>query len=132
MSCNGLLSGKPNNVQISVLDSKYRERISDLMMRFLISILLLITVGCVSPQLSPSGRLVRTMKSDPPSECTEIAQLKGTGGYDDVIGAQNDLRNKAAAAGANCVRLESVSAPINTFWPSSVTGTAFECPLVSP
>lgn len=81
-------------------------------------------VGC-STALTDSGKRVQLMKSDPPSECTEVGGVDGRSGSEDT--AKNDMRNKAAELGANYVRYESTGYP-NFGWGRTVNGTAYKCP----
>jgi hypothetical protein len=101
----------------------------------LISILLLTAglagCGAGAAQLSAAGKTVKAVKSDPAAECEELGFVKGdqtgygcSGGME---AAQADLRNKAAAMGANFVRMDVATmqegGPV-----CEVTGTAFKCP----
>jgi len=61
------------------------------------------------------------MKADPPPACVERGSVMEAIWWGDVEGARRKLREKAAAMGANYVRLEL---------PSS--GTAFYCPPATP
>jgi hypothetical protein len=68
------------------------------------------------PPVSPNA--IALMKADPPPSCVERGTVMEAIWFGDVEGARNKLRQKAAAMGANYVRLEL---------PSS--GTAYYCPL---
>jgi hypothetical protein len=91
----------------------------------------MILVGCATAlpgysavALTPAGRNVQLMKADPPPGCAEVGPVRGEG--DGAEFSKNDARNKAAEAGANYVRMESVTA--HAGW---LTGTAYRCPNAS-
>lgn len=76
--------------------------------------------------LSAKGRNVRLMKSDPPLECREIgpvsASVFGSMSLENTEEAKVVARNKAAAQGADYLRIDSMR--IN-----AIAGTAFHCGL---
>ena len=72
--------------------------------------------NCVS--LTPGGKLVRTGKSDPPRECSEIGPASEAGIYKDAIVR---LRNTAAEQGGNYVRLDVARQ-------AQMDGTIYKCP----
>ncbi len=93
-----------------------------------LGILLLAGVGaCASSETRPDPRpeepvpQVALMKADPPPACVERGSIMEAIWWGDVEGARRTLRRKAAAMGANYVRLEL---------PSS--GTAYYCPPGAP
>jgi len=91
-------------------------------MRSLI-LLTLISSGC-AVALTDAGSRVQVMKSDPPAVCREKGSVSGHAGVATPSAstwARNDLRNQAANAGANYVRLESISG-------RGEQGTAYLCP----
>ncbi len=82
--------------------------------------------GCVMngapsapPPLSPAAQSVQVLKSDPPRSCRDLGPLEavhgsGCGGFGSqgtYEGAYNELRNMAAARGANYVRMDSQFGP---------------------
>ncbi len=97
---------------------------------FAASILFLAFAGC-AVALSEAGSTVKLMKSDPPSECQELGEVRGrataSGGALDPAAtleqSKNALRNKAAEMGANYVRWEAGDSVGGV-----VTGTAYRCP----
>jgi hypothetical protein len=72
--------------------------------------------GCAPIALTSQGRSVQLMKADPPTGCKEVGSVSGET-TEASEGAKNDMRNKAAAIGANYVRIETHH-----------TGTAYACP----
>jgi hypothetical protein len=86
-----------------------------------------------SVQLTAAGQNVRLVQTDAPAGCKELGTVTGAGmsAYDNERAdrAKNDLRNSAAALGANYVRLEGLTVePPN----ANATGTAYACPVVAP
>lgn len=80
--------------------------------------------GCAGSfyQLSPEGAQVRMTREDPPTECTDLGAVESGGyGTNTVERSQNQLRNEAAALGANVVRVETQNG-------LRLGGTAFRCP----
>ena len=87
-------------------------------------------LGCAASPvtLSDGGRDVRLATGDPTPGCEEIGNVEGDGrelwtGYGTMDSAKNDLRNRAAAMGANFVRMEIVQGH-----GYRVSGTAYRCP----
>ena len=82
--------------------------------------------GCGATVLTDAGRSVQLMKADPSTGCKELGSVSGeatgAGAHMDES-AKNEMRNKAAAMGANYVRLETASHDGTT-----LTGTAYACP----
>ncbi|WP_394840139.1 DUF4156 domain-containing protein [Pendulispora rubella] len=97
-------------------------------------------VACASTSLSGEGARVTVVRSAPPPNCTEVAQLVGHGGgsfggrgisNDKLIEyAQNDLRNKAAERGANYVQQDppTLGQHEGTTSTATISGTAYRCP----
>ncbi|WP_394850834.1 DUF4156 domain-containing protein [Pendulispora brunnea] len=100
--------------------------------------------ACASTALSPQGARVTVARSAPPPNCTEVAQLVGHGGgsligsniSNDVLieYAQNDLRNKAAARGANYVQQDppTLGQHEGTTTTATISATAYRCPTAEP
>lgn len=86
--------------------------------------LFIMLTACASATLSPAGKNVRLIKSDPPENCQEIGQKTAMSGMG-LIGAQNMLRNWAAEQGATHLRMD---AGVETNTGTQLTGSAFKCP----
>jgi hypothetical protein len=96
-------------------------------------------LACSTPALSPAAAHVAVTRNPPPSSCTTVAYLVGEGGgtfggacisNDDLINyALNDLRNKAAARGANYVQSDApqLGNGKGTTTTATITGTAYRC-----
>ena len=87
-----------------------------------------VVIGVVScaghAELTSGGRMVKLMKSDPDSGCTEVGSVDAVGASDEY--AKNAIRNSAAEKGANYVRLETIEG----YTDGSVrryVGSAFKC-----
>jgi hypothetical protein len=90
--------------------------------RVVVSVSVLGGVAC-GGSLSEAGAQVKLMKADPPQGCAEVGGVSGYKvgpNYQERL--KNDLRNDAAAKGANYVRLETLTSDGNA------SGTAFRCP----
>lgn len=90
---------------------------------------LVLIAACAVP-LSEGGKKVRLMKADPPAECQERGSVRGQADGANSTAtlerAKNDMRNNAAAMGANYVRMETAQADTG-----EVSGTAYSCPQVT-
>ena len=87
--------------------------------------------GCATA-LSASGKDVQLMKGDAPAGCTELGDVSGHGsgmGDDALVSAKNDVRNNAAAMGANYVRWETAMEDHDGDRPTGtrIHGTAYKC-----
>jgi hypothetical protein len=107
------------------------------------------SVGCQQASLSQQGSRVATAQSAPvdagwdPASCRQLGYLVGRGGgavgggwipnEQLVAYAMNDLRNKAAAMGANYVQHDSPAMGVTgsngstTTSTATVSGTAYQC-----
>lgn len=87
---------------------------------------LLLFAGCSSGKLSGDGQKVKVMKADPPANCTELKVVSNSPvAFCDENCARNKIRNEAAEAGANYLRLDSTGM---TGGSPVMSGTAFKCP----
>jgi hypothetical protein len=108
-----------------------------------------VLLGCATADLSAAGERIATAQSAPvdagwdPASCKQLGYLVGRGGgsfgggwitNEDLIRyAMNDLRNKAAAMGANYVQHDSPSLGQSgsngstTTSTATVSGTAYSC-----
>lgn len=87
-------------------------------------------VGCASAPkvLTDTGRSVKLMKSDAPSDCKELGAVRGEAQlWETEEAAKNRMRNNAAKMGANYVRMETVEKNSDTGF-RLYTGTAYNCP----
>jgi hypothetical protein len=92
------------------------------------------------PGLTATGATVTVSPDPPPAGCTEVEHLVGEGGgsfgggyipnHNLIDYAMNDLRNKAADAGANYVEYDppTLGTDDGTTTTATVSGTAFKCP----
>ncbi len=88
--------------------------------------LALLALGC-SPAATTAGGNVRIERADPPPSCEQISVISATAsntGNDDAS-VREKLRDRAAASGANYVRLDTLGGS-NTI--KEYTGTAYKCP----
>jgi hypothetical protein len=95
--------------------------------------------ACSTPALSPAAAHVAVTRNAPPSSCATVGYLVGEGGgtfgggwisNDQLIEyAMNDLRNKAAAQGANYVQSDppQLGSGRGTTTTATITGTAYRC-----
>jgi len=95
--------------------------------------------GCATASLSPQGAKVAVTRNAPPSDCRSIGYLVGEGGgtfgggfisNDQLIEyAMNDLRNKAAARGANYIQADppTLGQGKGETTTATITGTAYVC-----
>lgn len=98
--------------------------------------------GCSATPVTQQGARVE-IRTDRPTNCKMLGEVVGSQGNvfsgdfttDRALleGARNDLRNKAAALGANVVQVQST---LNSTHPysagavkSTLIGTAFSCPV---
>jgi hypothetical protein len=108
-----------------------------------IAVLSTTALACSTPALSPQAAHVAVARSAPPPSCTTVAYLVGEGGgtfggkwiaNDQLIEyAMNDLRNKAAARGANYVQSDppQLGNGHGTTTTATITGTAYRCATVT-
>ena len=112
---------------------------------------LLATTACATAGLTPAGAKVLTSQSAPidhgyaPGTCTSLGYIVGRGGgsfgggwipNDSLIEyAMNDLRNKAAAKGANYIQHDSPQLGVSgdgnggsSTSTATISGTAYKCP----
>lgn len=97
--------------------------------------------GCAATSVTPQGAQVELV-TERPANCKMLGEVLGSQGnvfsgdftsdQNLMMGARNDLRNKAAAMGANVVQMQNT---LNSTHPysagavkSSIVGTAFACP----
>jgi hypothetical protein len=80
--------------------------------------------------LTPAGAQVHLGKAEP-SGCQELGRVHGSGGGgqyttsdDKMNSAENDIRNKAAAMGANYVAMDALGGDITSM---TYSGRAFHC-----
>ena len=83
------------------------------------------------PTLTTGGQSLQASREEPPEGCKEVGPVTGSGG--DVMGehgttgaveaARINMRNEAAAKGANYVRVETGQGSVGL-----ELGTAFACP----
>jgi Domain of unknown function (DUF4156)/Short C-terminal domain len=99
-------------------------------MRLVAGFLAWTLAGCAT-ELTDAGQQVRFGKADPAGGCTELGPVFGSGlggAYtnpeDKLSSAQNDLRNRAAALGANYVVMDAVGSDLHGM---SISGRAFRC-----
>ena len=89
------------------------------------SALALLALGC-SPAATAGGN-VRIGRADPPPSCEQVSVISATASNtgDDDESVRQNLRDRAAARGANYVRLDKLggSSTIKEY-----TGTAYKCP----
>lgn len=97
--------------------------------------------GCAATSVTPQGAQVELV-TERPANCKMLGEVLGSQGnvfsgdftsdQNLMLGARNDLRNKAAAMGANVVQMQNT---LNSTHPysagavkSAIVGTAFACP----
>jgi len=87
----------------------------------------LLALGCSASAVTAGGKHVRIERTDPPDGCEQISIItvaaSNTGNDDES--AQEQLRDRAAARGANYVRLDTRGGSSTR---KEYTGTAFKCP----
>ena len=95
------------------------------------------------PALSPEGARVVISRNPPPEGCAAAEYLVGSGGgtfgggyiaNDQLITyAMNDLRNKAAAVGADYVQSDppQLGSGKGTTTTATITGTAYRCRIAT-
>lgn len=95
--------------------------------------------GCASSELvdlNPAGQRVQIVKAEPDSEkCKFIGDVYGQAKSKDVaegqLNARNDLKNRAAALGANLVTIDTNAAANAMVWSGrnqfALNGRAFNC-----
>ncbi len=106
-----------------------------------VTALVALLAGCATAPATPQGAAVE-LATQRPANCKFLGEVTGSHGNvfsgdfitDEKLiqGARNDLRNKAAAMGANVVQVQNT---INSKHPysagivkSTVVGAAFNCP----
>jgi hypothetical protein len=88
------------------------------------------SAACTAIELTEAGRQVRVGKADPADGCSEIGTVYGSGsGFgtsseETMTSAQNELRNRAAAQGANYVVMDVLGSDRHGM---SISGRAFRC-----
>lgn len=104
-------------------------------------IVAILLAGCSATPVTDAGAAVEIVTARP-ANCKLVGEVVGSqgnvfsGDYTSdknlMIGARNDLRNKAAAMGANVVQMQNT---LNSTHPysagavkSTIVGTAFACP----
>jgi hypothetical protein len=99
-----------------------------------------IVSGCSAASLSAEGAKVAASRNPAPPGCAPAGYIIGKGGgtfggayisNESLIGyAMNDLRNKAAALGANYVQQDppELGEGRGTTTSVTITGTAYRCP----
>ena len=96
------------------------------MKRYSFGVLALLAFGC-SPAATTAGGNVRVETADPPPSCEQISIISASASNteNDVASVREQLRERAAARGANYVRLDKQdgSSTIKEY-----TGTAYKCP----
>lgn len=102
--------------------------------------------GCAAIRVTPKGTLVELTNDKPTGDCKALGEVIGsqgnwaTGDFTSnknlMLGARNDLRNKAAALGGNVVHVQNLS---NTNAAGSagttnttVIGMAYKCQQPEP
>jgi hypothetical protein len=84
--------------------------------------ILALGTGCEPPAtaLTPYGERVKISKADAPRKCRELGVVASED--EELLIAQNKLRNSAAEMGGNYVRWDHIKPGY------MLSGTAFECP----
>lgn len=107
----------------------------------LIAVLTITMAGCSATQPTSQGAQVEIV-AEKPADCRVLGEVVGSQGNvfsgdftsneNLMVGARNDLRNKAAALGANTVQVQQ---SLNATHPYSagavkttLVGTAYSCP----
>ena len=95
-------------------------------MKILICLVILVLVSaCATPVVSESGRLVKTGKADPASNCEELGVVHWNNQKNWTKLSSNEirakLRNDVSELGGNYMRIDTTD-----FY--TETGTAFRCP----
>ena len=97
------------------------------MQRCLTVLLTLLALGCSPSATTAGAKAVRVEKADPPEACQQVsvitASASNSGNDDETVRAS--LRERAAARGANYVRLDQLG---GTETIKEYTGTAYKCP----
>ena len=103
-------------------------------------VLIGLSAACSTAGLTSAGARVVASPNPPPAGCVEVKHLAGEGGgtfggefisNDDLVEyALNDLRNRAAEAGANYVQHDppTLGSGDGTTTTATISGTAFTCP----
>jgi hypothetical protein len=108
-------------------------------------LLLPVAMGCNRPALDPTARQVTVTMLPPASMCERVADVRGRAGSQWethplalqegalLTYAMNDLRNNAAAQGANFVHRSepTLSAPWGRITTAEYAGVAYRCPSSS-
>jgi len=100
-----------------------------------------LVMGCSAIPTTPEGAKVELVNDKPSGNCKPLGEVIGSQGNwftgdvtsnaDLMLGARNDLRNKAAAIGGNVVHVQNVSNA--SAWGSSgttnttVVGRVYKC-----
>lgn len=101
----------------------------------------IVLAGCAATTATPQGASVE-ITTERPNNCRAVGEVVGSQGNvfsgdftsDEKLmqGARNDLRNKAAAMGANVVQIQNVQNSRHPYSAgtvkSTVIGVAFTCP----
>jgi hypothetical protein len=114
------------------------HRLSQVQSIFLLALGSTVAIACSTPALSPQGAHVAVARNPPPNGCDPVGYLVGEGGgtFGEMISndqlveyAMNDLRNKAAAKGANYVQSDPphFGQGKGTTTTATMTGTAYRC-----
>jgi hypothetical protein len=94
--------------------------------RYSFGVLALLTFEC-SPATTTAGGNVRVETADPPPSCEQLSVISASASNtgNDNASVREKLRERAAARGANYVRLDKQggSSTIKEY-----TGTAYKCP----
>ena len=100
--------------------------------------------ACAATPLAPGAAAVFVSSTEPPPDCVFVAEVQGSQGNfwtadftsdaNLIAGARNELRNAAAALGADYVRVETESFSHNTAddsfggtYSAVVIGNAYRC-----
>jgi hypothetical protein len=94
-------------------------------------VLFALSSSACGAELSDAGRSVQVGKADPRGACRELGAVYGSGGggaytstEDKMRSARNEIRNNAAALGANYVELDALGSDVMGM---TMTGRAFAC-----
>jgi len=97
---------------------------------FAYTLVALTSSACLA-ELNDAGSKVQVGKGDPKGRCRELGTVYGSGnggGYttseDKMRSARNDIRNKAAALGANYVEMDALGGDV---YGMTLSGRAFAC-----
>ena len=95
-----------------------------------LALIAMASAGCATP-LSQAGKTVAILEVPPHPSCQQLGDVSGSSDDGGPTGAQNSIRNNAAALGANVVYVhwnQSLRGPVFALY---IFGSAYRCAVTA-